>query len=108
MAEKPRIKVPASVKAGEVFEVKTLIKHPMEPGVRKDDSGNTIPRKIINKFTCKANGREVFAADLFPATAADPFLTFKLKLKETAKLEFAWQDDDGTVTSETIEVQAGG
>jgi sulfur-oxidizing protein SoxZ len=105
MAEKPRIKVPATVKAGEVFEVKTLLKHPMEPGVRKDESGKTIPRKIINKFVCKANGREVFSADLFPATAADPFLTFKLKLKETSKLELSWIDDDGTVTSEIVEVQ---
>jgi sulfur-oxidizing protein SoxZ len=105
MAEKPRVKVPASVKPGEVFEVKTLLKHPMEPGVRKDASGNTIPRKIINRFACKANGREVFAADLFPATAADPFLTFHLRLKETSKLEFSWTDDDGSVTSKTVEVK---
>jgi sulfur-oxidizing protein SoxZ len=105
MAEKPRIKVPASAKKGEVFEVKTLLKHPMEPGVRKDESGKTIPRKIINKFVCKANGRQVFAVDMFPSTAADPFLTFKLKLNETSKLEFSWIDDDGSVISETVEVQ---
>lgn len=107
MADKPRLKVPASVKPGEVFEVKTLLKHPMEPGVRKDASGKTIPRKIINKFVCKANGREVFVADLFPATAADPYLSFRLRLKETSKLEFSWIDDDGTVTSQTVEVKVG-
>lgn len=105
MAEKPRIKVPASVKPGEIFEVKTLLNHPMESGLRKDEAGNTQPRKIINKFTCKANGREVFAADLFPATAANPFIIFKLKLAATSKLELSWTDDDGSVISETVEVQ---
>jgi sulfur-oxidizing protein SoxZ len=107
MAEKPRIKVPASAKAGEVFEVKTLLVHPMESGLRKDKDGQVIPRKILNKLTCAANGREVFSADLFPATAADPFVTFKLKLNETSKLEFTWVDDDGSKTSETVEVKIG-
>lgn len=107
MAEKPRIKVPASAKPGEVFEVKTLLAHPMESGLRKDKDGQRIPRKILNKFTCAANGREVFSADLFPATAADPFITFKLKLNETSKLEFTWTDDDGSKTLETVEVKIG-
>lgn len=105
MAEKPRIKVPSSVKSGEVFEVKTLLNHPMESGLRKDESGKTLPRKIINKFTCTANGREVFAADLFPATAANPYIVFKLKLTATSKLQLSWHDDDGSVISETVEVQ---
>ncbi len=107
MAEKPRIKVPASAKAGEVFEVKTLLVHPMESGLRKDKDGQPIPRKILNKFTCTANGREVFSANLFTATAADPFITFKLKLSETSKLEFTWFDDDGSKTAETVEVKIG-
>lgn len=107
MAEKPRIKVPASVKSGEAFEVKTLLTHPMESGLRKDESGKPIPRKIINKFTCKANGREVFAAELFPATAANPFIIFKMKLTQPAKLEFSWRDDDGSVIAEAVDVQVG-
>ena len=104
MAEKPRIKVPTSVKKGEVFQVKTLIKHPMESGNRKDESGATVPRKILNKFVCKANGKEVFASDFNTSVSADPFLTFHLKLEETSKLQFEWTDDDGSVISETVEV----
>ena len=34
MAEKPRIKLPSSAKKGEVIEIKTLIAHPMETGLR--------------------------------------------------------------------------
>jgi len=104
MAEKPRIRVPASVKKGEVFQVKALLKHPMESGNRKDDAGKPIPRKILNKFTCKANGKVVFWADFNTSVSADPFITFDLRLDETAKLELSWTDDDGSVISETVEV----
>ena len=36
MATKARVKVPKSVKKGEVFQVKTLVSHKMESGQRKD------------------------------------------------------------------------
>ena len=105
MAEKPRIKIPTSVKKGEVFQVKTLVKHPMESGNRKDESGKPIPRKILNRFACKVNGKEVFGAEFNTSVSADPFLTFHLRLEETSKIEFAWTDDDGSVISETVDVE---
>ena len=72
MAEKPRLKVPKEAKKGEVIEIKTLLSHVMETGLRKDSAGNTIPRKIINKFACEFNGKPVFSADIEPAIAANP------------------------------------
>src|SRR5204863_225785 len=69
MAEKPRLKVPKEAKKGEVVEIKTLLSHLMETGLRKDAAGNVIPRKIINKFTSEFNGKPVFSADLEPAVA---------------------------------------
>ena len=105
MAEKPRIKAPASVAKGQIFEIKTLLNHPMESGLRKDESGQIVPRKIINRFVCKANGKDVFAIDLNTSVSPNPFITFSLRLEETSKLELSWRDDDGTVTSETITVE---
>ena len=32
----PRVRVPKKIKKGEVFEVKTLVEHPMETGMRKE------------------------------------------------------------------------
>ena len=43
MAEKPRLKLPAEAKKGEVIEIKTLLPHVMEFGQRKDKDGNAIP-----------------------------------------------------------------
>src|SRR6476659_116383 len=99
MAEKPRLKVPKEAKKGEVIEIKTLIAHIMESGQRKDRDGNTIPRKIINKFTCEFNGKPVFSANIEPAVAANPYIQFYAKVDESGTFKFSWTDDDGTVTT---------
>jgi sulfur-oxidizing protein SoxZ len=99
MAEKPRIKLPTSAKKGEVIEIKTLIAHPMETGLRKDADGKVIPRKIINKFTCEFNGKPVFSASLEPAIAANPYFEFTVRMEESGTFSFAWTEDNGTVTT---------
>ena len=97
--ERPRLKVPTEAKKGEVVEIKTLLAHPMENGLRKDDSGALVPRKIINRFTCEFNGTLAFACDLEPAIAANPYFQFTVKVEESGTFAFAWTDDDGTVTT---------
>src|SRR5215813_2604688 len=93
MAEKPRIKLPKEAKKGEVIEIKTLIAHVMETGLRKDQDGKIIPRKIINKFTAEFNG------NIEPAVAANPYMQFTAKVEESGTFKFTWVDDDGTVTT---------
>lgn len=99
---KTRVKVPASVKKGEIFEVKALIKHKMETGQRKDKKGNKIPRFIINKFTATYNGKEVFASDWQPAIAANPYVSFHVRAVDSGSLVLKWTDDKG----ETVEASA--
>ena len=99
MAEKPRIKLPKEAKKGEVIEIKTLIAHVMETGLRKDQDGKIIPRKIINKFTAEFNGKPVFSVDIEPAVAANPYMQFTAKVEESGTFRFTWVDDDGTVTT---------
>jgi sulfur-oxidizing protein SoxZ len=93
----PRIVVPESVRKGEVFIVKTIISHPMETGLRKDEHGNIIPRKIINKFTCTYGGVLVFIVDLHEAVSANPFFEFELVATESGKLQFVWEEDGGAL-----------
>ena len=97
MADKPRLKLPKEAKKGDVIEIKTLVQHPMETGLRKDAAGNVIARKIINKFTCEFNGKPVFTANLEGAIAANPYIQFFAKVEESGTFRFAWTDDDGTV-----------
>ena len=98
MAEvKPRIKLDRKqAKKGDLVEVKALVSHIMETGLRKDASGNIIPRKILNRFTCTVNGKEVFSADFEPAISANPYIQFKFRAQESGPVVLTWIDDDGT------------
>lgn len=106
MAAKPRVKVPKTAAAGDIITIKTLVSHRMESGQRKDELGNVIPRKIINKFTCEFNGNVIFSCVLGSAMAANPFLEFSAKVMESGTFNFSWIDDDGSVfeTSKDITV----
>jgi len=104
---KPRVKVPKSAAAGDVIPIKTLISHKMESGQRKDrKTGETIPRKIINKFTATFNGAEVFTSDIGPAVSSNPYIEFSAKVNESGTFKFVWLDDDGSeyTTEKKIEV----
>jgi len=89
------INVPKSAKRGQVIEIKTLISHVMESGFRHGTNGKDIPRDIITSFSCKYNGEEIFATQLFPAIAANPFLTFHTVATESGTLAFHWTGDNG-------------
>jgi sulfur-oxidizing protein SoxZ len=102
MAIKPRIKLDKNeAKKGDIVEVKALVQHVMETGQRKDADGKTIPRRILNKFTCTVAGKQVFAADFEPAISANPYIQFKFMAAESGPVVLTWTDDDGsTVTGE--------
>ena len=107
MSVKPRIKLDKKdAKKGDIIEVKALVSHIMETGQRKDRDGKVIPRKILNKFTCTVNGKEVFAADFEPAVSANPYIQFKFKATESGPVVLTWIDDDGSkiVGEETLTV----
>jgi sulfur-oxidizing protein SoxZ len=97
--EKPRIRMPKQARRGEIVQIRTLASHVMESGFRRDSKGNVVPRKIINRFTCTFNGTPVFACDLEPAIAANPYLQFSAKVDEGGTFKFSWADDDGTVVT---------
>jgi len=98
------IKVPARAKRGEVIEIKTLISHEMETGFRHSNTGAAIPRDIITTFVASYNGEEIFRAQLFPAIAANPFITFHTIATESGTLEFSWKGDNGYAASEQVKI----
>ncbi|MCC6889193.1 MAG: thiosulfate oxidation carrier complex protein SoxZ [Hyphomicrobiales bacterium] len=104
---RPRIRLDRKqAKKGDLIEVKALVSHVMESGQRKDASGKVVPRKILNKFVCTVNGKEVFSADFEPAISANPYIQFKFRARESGKVVLTWIDDDGSkiVGEETITV----
>jgi sulfur-oxidizing protein SoxZ len=99
------ISVPPRARRGEIVEIKTLVSHVMETGYRRSQLGERIPRDIIRLFVCTYNGTEVFRAELHPAIAANPFITFSTVATESGTLAFHWTGDNGFSVRETAEIR---
>jgi sulfur-oxidizing protein SoxZ len=98
------INAPPRAKRGDIIEIKTLIAHPMETGYRTGTNGAPIPRDIITLFTCTYNGDEVFRAELSPAIAANPFISFFTVARDSGTLTFTWTGDNGFAATETAAI----
>jgi len=90
-----RVTVPPQVPAGQPFEVRVQVRHPMETGYRTDDAGRSVPRNVIRRFTCAYGGETVFVAQLSSGVAANPYLRFFVTARASGELLFEWVDDAG-------------
>ena len=99
------INMPGSATRGEVIQIRTLIAHAMESGYRVDAQGQVVPRDIVRRFTCHYNGEQVFAAELFAAIAANPFIEFSTLARDSGTLTFQWEGDNGFVQRENISLR---
>jgi sulfur-oxidizing protein SoxZ len=97
--------VPKQIRRGEPFEVKVLISHPMESGQRRDQLGQTIPRDIINHFICTLDGETVLDMELFPAIAANPFLSFSVVTEKSGTMALTFTDDHGVTQTEMVAIE---
>ncbi|QWD61853.1 thiosulfate oxidation carrier complex protein SoxZ [Polynucleobacter sp. MWH-UH25E] len=89
------ITMPSTAKQGSIIEIRAIAQHDMESGFRYTEGGKLIPRDIIREFTCTYNNVEVFRADFYPGTGANPLIIFTTIATETGNLEFRWVGDDG-------------
>jgi sulfur-oxidizing protein SoxZ len=92
----PRVRLPRAARAGEAFEVRLLMEHPMETGLR-EVNGRAVPRDMLTGLTVTADGETLFAATFRNGTAANPFHVLHLRLARTAELVFTWTDERGQV-----------
>lgn len=98
------VNVPATVKRGEIIEVKTLVQHAMETGFRRTQLGEVIPRDIIRQLVCTYNGAEIFRAELHPAISANPLLTFSTIATDSGTIEATWTGDKGFSVTQSARI----
>jgi sulfur-oxidizing protein SoxZ len=60
-----------------------------------------VPRRIIRRFSCRLDGQVVFSAELHPAIAANPLITFHFRAQASGMLEFLWEGDEGFAHRQT-------
>jgi thiosulfate oxidation carrier complex protein SoxZ len=99
----PRIRAPRSARAGEPVEIRTLIEHPMETGLRQDGARRA-PRDMINRLVVRVNGAVALQAELRNGAAANPYHVFFLRLERTSDIDFTWTDEQGRSARATTRI----
>ena len=105
MADAPKVRTlihgTDALQRGVPGELRVTLAHPMENGLRPDGLGNVVPRALVTRFECRLDDRLVFAADLYPAIAANPHLAFWVRADGPGMLSFEWLGDWGFRHRET-------
>jgi len=74
------MQIRARIIGGDVAEVKVLLVHDMETGLRKDaKTKNMVPAHFINHVVATLNGKTVLESQWGTGIAKNPFLGFKVK-----------------------------
>ncbi|KOR28348.1 SoxZ [Achromatium sp. WMS2] len=105
MATGNTIRIKAKAKSDTV-EVKSLISHPMETGLRKDSSTNElIPAHFIQELTAELNGKIVMTAYWGIAISKNPYVSFEIKGgKKGDTVRLTWTDNKGESDSLAVKV----
>jgi sulfur-oxidizing protein SoxZ len=84
------------VRAGS-GEIKILMTHPSENGLRKDaKTGQLVPAHFVKNVTVAVNGKTVMEGEWGGGVSKDPYLGFKVKgLKAGDKVAVNAEDNTG-------------
>ena len=102
---KKKIRIRAKMK-GDVTEVKALMSHPMETGLRKNKkTGDKIPAHFIKDVICEHKGKKVMIASWGVAVSKNPYLSFKFKgATKGESITVSWTDNKGESATADTEI----
>jgi sulfur-oxidizing protein SoxZ len=102
---KVRVRVPSTIKAGDLVRVRTLVIHPMER-VERDKQGKIIDRNYnyITKVAVTYLGRPIVSFDTTQAISENPFFSFAFKATDPGLLKITFTDTHGGKYEGTAEI----
>lgn len=90
---------------GDAVEVKALITHPMETGLRKDKAtGEVVPAHYIQEIVVTSGDKPLLTAYWGASVSKNPFMAFKYKGAVGDKLKLTWKDNKGETDSAETDV----
>lgn len=102
----PRVRIPKSARAGEVIEIRTLMEHRMETGLRHE-GGRPAPRDMLHRLLARMNGETLFVAEMRNGTSANPYHVFFARVTQTSEFTFVWSDEQGRSVTASARVTVG-
>lgn len=96
---------------GDKVDVRVLVAHEMETGLRKDTDGKIVPANYIQSVTATCNGKTVLSAQWGPSVSKNPTLAFKFAAAATGakvgdKVTVSWVDNKGDKRSDEAAITA--
>ncbi len=88
-----KIKLKPRARNGNI-DIKLLIKHPMETGLRKS-KGKLVPANHITNMHIEVNGKTVMSADIGSAVSKDPYFKFSTPGNKGDEVLVAYKDNKG-------------
>ena len=103
---KVRIRVPSTIKAGDVVRVRTLVIHPMER-IERDAKGQLIQKKYnyINKVVVTYLGKQIAAFDTTQSVSENPFFAFAFRATDPGQLKVTFLDTLGGKYEGTADIR---
>jgi sulfur-oxidizing protein SoxZ len=90
-----RIRMPSSIKQGEVVKVRVLVIHPMEIVQRKDGKVVDKNYRFINRVLVTYLDKEIAQFETTQSISENPFFTFAVKATEPGILRVTFLDTHG-------------
>jgi len=79
-----------------ITDVMVLLLHPMETGLRTDESGRLVPADYISVVRVRLGVRVVLEAQMTIAVSKDPLLSFRFRGGQSGDvLVVEWTDNQG-------------
>jgi sulfur-oxidizing protein SoxZ len=105
---KVRLRLPSSIKAGDVVRVRCLVIHPMER-VERDRAGKIVDKKYlyIDKVTVAYLGKTIATFDTTQSVSENPIFAFAFKATDPGKLAVTFHDTHGARYEGTADIKFG-
>ncbi len=103
---KVRIRVPSSIKPGDVVQVRSLVIHPMER-IERDKQGKIIPKNYsyITKVIVTYLGKTVATFDTTQSVSENPFFSFTFRATDPGQLKVQFLDTTGGRYEGTVDIK---
>lgn len=92
-----RIRLPGSLRAGEVVEVRVKVEHNTDPGLalREGRYVRVAPEFYITRMTVTLDDQPVFDFEMTPAVSPNPVIRFPLRAIRAGTLRAAFTNNEG-------------
>jgi hypothetical protein len=102
-----RIRVPSTIRPGEIVRARVLVIHPMEIVERREGKPVDRTYNFVNRMLVSYLGREILQAETTQSISENPVFSFAFRATEPGPLRVTFLDTRGGKYEATTEIKLG-